>query len=397
MRLFCPRCGAPLRARVTQIGRSLPCPRCHEPVPISPSSAGIAPPAPETDEYALRDMTHGVRELPPEQHSGPVVPVTINPSEAAPPAVDEAPAEHGPRKDVRPHSERPKLPPWPMFTRVLTFYRQPDTLVRWIILAVAGTIVAGLGSLALAWLSIQMFWLEAAVNWIRGLICLLVTVFVGAFWLLGLAGASLAILRDSAAGNDRIENWPESTWIDWVVDALYVYISLIIAGTLGYAVGWIAGLSPPAIRACAGVSVYLLFPIVMLSTLEAQSPLAPCSPVVLACMRRSWGSWLIFYIQTSLLGGLVIAVGAMFGIVAGAIKSGTLLVQFVLLAACTMSLLLIGAQFLYFRLLGRVAWISAEHSREAEKAEEAAEAETADAENLGPNEPEVYSTPVDDF
>jgi len=387
--VVCERCGARLRASAQLVGQSLPCPRCHGPVEVVLASST----APADDGRALEGMMYGV--LPPGEHSGPVVPVTL-PEDTGDARPQPPPDDRSPARQVHPLSERPKLPRWPMFTRVLAFYAQTTAIVLWVVLAVVGTFVLCVGSVGLGLLIVggQGMGFGAAIPWIVGLVITMAAIVVGVGWFVASAAVSLSILQDSAAGNDKIESWPDVVWIDWMSDSLYVLFSLIVSGGVGYLAARLAAASPPAMAASILASLYLLFPLVMLSTLVMQSPLLPCSPVVLASLARSGAAWLVFYLQTAVLGGVVVGTFALFGFVLGMIRNGALLIYVLLLAAGVLGVLCVGAQFLYFRLLGRLAWICAEQSREALAEEEEID---VDEEAMPEGEPAHRPTPVDDF
>ena len=346
---------------------------------------------PAHDEYAVRNLGYGVAGLPPEQHSGPVVPVSL-PEGPLDPLV-EKPPEEKPDQEVKPLSERPKLPPWPLFTRVLAFFFQMNTIVLWIVLSVIGTVVLAMGVLAVAGLTTDLVGMGAAMPWIGGMLLAASTVFTGLAWLIGGSAVSLAILQDSAAGNDKIENWPDTAWFEWVGEAFYVLVSLFVAGGIGYLAGRFVGALAGGMTTLVVASLWIFFPIALLSTLEAQTPLLPLSPVVLASFARTWRSWLLFYLETGLLGLLLLGMASGFGHMLTAFQSTASWFQWLILAACVMSSLIVAAELLYFRLLGRLAWICAEESRQAQEEQEEAEKQEREEDD----DPEIHPTPVDDF
>ena len=181
-------------------------------------------------------------------------------------------------------------------------------------------------------------------------------VLLGAIFVVVLSANCLSILLDTAAGNDRIENWPSDVFLDWMGDCLYVVAGLavsIMPGGLaaslisgGYAWG-VVGLA----------SALLLFPIVLLSMLEADSPLTPLSSRVMRSMPTVWQRWLCFYALTIPL-TFVVA-----GLLVWLVVRGD---GWLIPAA---AVLLIASVMIYFRLLGRLACCSDEEEKKAAETE----------------------------
>ncbi|HYW78792.1 MAG TPA: hypothetical protein VE890_04410, partial [Thermoguttaceae bacterium] len=109
------------------------------------------------------------------------------------------------------------------------------------------------------------------------------------------------------------------------------------------------------------LSALVLFPIMLLSVLEANSPMMPLSKHVWRSLLRVWRAWGCFYIETTLLG--TAAAGLILG----------LAYVSVWLAVPLAPAALVAAAMIYFRLLGRVAWCYARAVEQDER--EAAEEE----------------------
>ena len=93
------------------------------------------------------------------------------------------------------------------------------------------------------------------------------------------------------------------------------------------------------------ITVFFLFPILLLCTLETDSPFLPVSSVVFASLGRHGIAWLAFYLQAGSLlaaaAALVYYLGPQLGPAAGH-PPGRLLFSAVVM--------------IYFRLLGRLAF-----------------------------------------
>ena len=89
----------------------------------------------------------------------------------------------------------------------------------------------------------------------------------------------------------------------------------------------------------------VLFPWLLLSMLEANSPLVPISKAVCGSLLRKWRTWLAFYMETI---PLLLSIGAS---AIAAMLLGSLPLAIPVLAMTMVAVLMI-----YFRLLGRLAW-----------------------------------------
>ncbi|NLE36775.1 MAG: zinc ribbon domain-containing protein [Pirellulaceae bacterium] len=410
IRFRCPQCGSPLKAMVTRVGHELTCPHCGTEVEVpdrdAASSTAAEPPAPPAskpaeldapvvpaepspgppeDEYAIRGMTYAIREPSPDEHSGPVVPVVDLPDEY------EAPGRRPDRvweeDEVKPLDERPKLPPRPMVDGVFRIFGQMSVILCWFVLSIMSSVVLGIAYYAIVLGSVDRGeGAAAAPSWV-GSVLLAGVATISSLLIMVVANAYLmAILNDSAAGNARVENWPDVLFLTWATDALFLIASLcvpfLVALALAYPLGGLlAGawwIGPPC--------YWLLFPIALLSTLEMQSPLVPVSPVVVQSLWHCGRTWGVFYLETAVLGGTLLFAGFCFH-AAGFMNFA---------GVAILGGLATFAAMLYFRLLGRVAWVCDERFRELRAENEAGEDD--DEGEFGDTTPsEIRPTPVDDF
>ncbi|MBN1590991.1 MAG: hypothetical protein JW888_15870 [Pirellulales bacterium] len=367
VRTTCPECGARLKAPASKIGQRLPCPKCgHE--------LTVVGPAPADDEYALSETTYAVRELPPEEYSPPVIPAAAGRGRRS--FDDDSEGAAGLEDEQRGSvlTERPKLPPHPMLNSVLTFFLDPPAVICWLSFTAVAFVVLVARNMAEGAASAGQF--GPVASFLMGVIA----VVIGVIGLIAITGYLLAILQDSAAGNRVIIDWPTPVFLDWVGGVLYVLVSVFLPLAVAYAVAWPLG-GVVANAWLVPVSVWLLFPVFLLSTLETQSPLVPISPMVLESLWVCGRTWIVFLLETCLLGvGLsLLAVGIEH------LRLGTS--GEVLLAGVG-----VAVAMLYFRLLGRLTWVCDERFRQKRAEEEDDEEPTEKTE-----EPEIRPTPVDDF
>jgi hypothetical protein len=384
----CPRCGAGLRARASKGGRKLPCPKCRFPVEVPRSD----PPEIEWDgqeEYSLRPMNDLPGEIPSEQHSGAVIPVSLPPEE--PPA--ERRAEEPAEKRAEPaagFSERPKLPRHPMITGVLTFLFQLGTVVFAVTLSVLAAAVLGFGVMALGFATVA-----TVPTWTFSMLMSVAAIVLSTIWLIVASGCLLCILQDSAAGNPRIENWPDAVWLDWIGDSFYIITSGVFSAGIGVAVVWVCGQMGAQTRIPLLLGPFVFFPILLLSTLETQSPLLPISPIVLRSMLRSWSTWAVFYFEAAFV--VMVPAGLLW--LTNALRYsgdfGGVGTQVLVLMISATAVAVVASAMIYFRLLGRLAWVCAEDLRAAEKEDEDFDGEETDEDE--DSDPGIRPTPVNDF
>jgi hypothetical protein len=113
---------------------------------------------------------------------------------------------------------------------------------------------------------------------------------------------------------------------------------------VGFGLSQLAGLWLPQPGLVWALGVFLLFPILLLSSVDANSPFIPLSRRVRRSLFRVAGTWLTFYVLSGLLwAGLM---GAFWGLAQ--------LHDF--LAPVLGGPLLAATVLIYARLLGRLAW-----------------------------------------
>jgi hypothetical protein len=165
----------------------------------------------------------------------------------------------------------------------------------------------------------------------------------GGIWLSMAFTYCLAILRDTASGNDQIENWPDAIWIDWIGEGFYVINPLVGSLAPGCFLNWFFKFTGPTYWLLLGGSFIVLFPIMLLSVLEGNFPLKILSLPVLASLIVAFPIWMVFYVETTAVWGLALLAGRRLALGS---TVGT---------AAALSFLLVTVLVIYSRLLGRLA------------------------------------------
>ena len=194
----------------------------------------------------------------------------------------------------------PRPPRWPLVSGVFTFPWRRVNLAKWLSLSIWAALIAAMG--LLGWSLGQGIGRRGHrrhrpggfQHALAGLGRLLRVYWAGIFFI-----NLLAILGDTAAGADNVGQWPNATTlIDSMGSTFFVINSLALSVLAATGLGWLlerVGL--PGGFAMVGVPL-VLFPLVLLSVLEADSPFMPVSKAVWRSLARNWRAWLGFYLET---------------------------------------------------------------------------------------------------
>jgi len=319
--LECPTCHESIRARVEATPGRAPCPYCGAmtSVPDRTTVAGwevkpIEPPQPlETGEYAAE------APLPtPQIGSGDLF---------------DKLAEI--RREVAPPPPRRTF-----FSGVFTFPWRNDVLSRWS--------CATAGFTALVVIALVVRWITASFTGISSGVALafflMPIVWIGFLTLSYTAACGICILESTAAGLDKIEAWPEPHWKEWMGQLLYLGWIGAIPLVVSFGLAKLAGLAGAPVEWVLAGALFVLFPVALLSSLEANSIWVPLTLPILKSFVRWWWGWLLFYLLTALVAA---GLAAIFVFAEESAQEWLLLAIGPLFAA---------AVFIYFRLLGRLAW-----------------------------------------
>ncbi len=318
--LECPTCHELIRARVEATPGRAPCPYCGAmtSVPARQTVAGwevkkIEPPPPaEVGEYAA----------------------------GAPLPTPEFPAGglFDKLAEIRRRCAAP--PRWTFFSAVFTFPWRNDVLSRWS--------CATLGFTALAINALVVKWIAASFSGIGSGVALafflMPIIWIGFFTLSYAAACGICVLEATAAGLDKIEAWPEPHWKEWMGQMLHLGWIGAIPLVVSYGLARLAGLAGTRVEWVLSGILFVLYPVALLSALEANSIWVPLTLPILKSLVKWWWAWLMFYLLT----GLVAA-----GLAAILVFSERSSHEWSLLA---LGPLVPAAVFIYFRLLGRLAW-----------------------------------------
>lgn len=231
------------------------------------------------------------------------------------------------------------------------FYR--GCLIHWLAMTLGLMFVVVPPVFAYAW-AIQ----QQNPEWTWVIVAGILAGFAGLLWSLMSSSTCLAILQDTAEGCDDIENWPEGQLTEWLYDTIYIATALILSVALGAGLLRLLELAgvawwPRGLAVAIGVG-FLAFPFLLMSMLEAGSPLIPFSVPITRSLGTVWWAWFLFYFEATLLVAVTAGLGA--AVVIPTHYWGT-----------PAALVLVPAMLMiYFRLLGRLVWCCSHHGSSGE-------------------------------
>jgi DNA-directed RNA polymerase subunit M/transcription elongation factor TFIIS len=332
---FVCRCGTRLHALASEAGQQRTCPECGRSVTVpSPRRKRPKPdPAKEIDgQYDAQAETAAERQAsaayqPPMWFSDRFKKMLDEHGRSPPP---------------------PRPPRWPLVSGVFNFPWRRGCLAKWVWLSIGAMLIAemellgwslgrgiGLGAgIAAAGPAVLSMLFQVLAG------CLAVC-WAGVFFI-----NLLTILGDTAAGADEVGQWPDAiAFVDWAGSTFFVINSLGLSLLAGQGLGRLLDrVQLPGVYAMVGVPL-VLFPWLLLSMLEANSPLVPVSRAVCGSLLRKWRAWLGFYLETILLLAVI-----------GASAIAAMLIGSLPVAMPVLAMTMVASLMIYFRLLGRLAW-----------------------------------------
>ena len=317
----CPSCGVRLTPFLEARERTMLCPECYEEIRIPARKDAASAPRKkkrQRDEAPLDEFEDWKESIPRRR--------TLADLQAE---IREEPIPDPPR--------------WTFFSRVFDFPWQGSALSRWAWMSLAwlatGVLVVFMHSLA-----VEAFAQGDNAKVITLAFFALPAIWIGIWTLSYSAACCVPVIMDTGNGNDRVSAWPEPNWREWALQLLHVGFVALAVQVLAIAIGRGTEGLFGSVWPGALATLFLLYPIALLSSLETDSPWTPVSGPILKSLVTHWWAWLAYY---PLAGGLAAAWLGLFVLGVRWAPYLTVIVAAPLLAA----VLLIES-----RLLGRLAW-----------------------------------------
>ena len=150
-----------------------------------------------------------------------------------------------------------------------------------------------------------------------------------------------AILNGVANEHERIEDWPTVDPAGWIESVILVVAATAIAVGPAYVIATLFSAPPLLVIIMVMVTVYFVFPVVLLSMLDMQSITTPFSPDVGKSFNRKQEDWGAFYFSSGVLFASLFAYFNFCSYTPTGIAIGVVLSVAVI--------------FMYFAMLGRLA------------------------------------------
>ena len=239
--------------------------------------------------------------------------------------------------------EAGSIPDRPLISGVFQFPFYLESLQRWF----------GLTALALA--PAAMFYLVFNMAGFGVIFILGIAMLTLAAWGITVAITMLTIVIETSYGNDRVTDWPGWMFQEWIGETFYLLVAIALSGVPAGMIALVASFVFLPDGLVFAMGMFVFFPFIQLSLLETSSPVDPFSRPIWRSLSVSRKSWILFY---SLSAGLAV-------LTVGPLVLVDLLLRLPTLSPALHTVLLlglmvpvgIGVSMIYFRLLGRLAWV----------------------------------------
>ena len=329
-RVKCKVCDSVMFVHPKSAGTVIECSDCHTKIRVPPPPKTAGPPKKQQTPVRGSGASPGSRPTGSSAigdgmslRGGNLAPRPADPyAKSASDLLDEA--SKADLEDEEPNYDVPDVFEWAK--GVVGIFTDLGVIAHWVIISTLASIAAGVIAMV-------------------GHPGLAVLMFPGAglFGLLTLACA-FSILESTANSNDRIENWPSAD-MSLMMDNAVVTGAAVVISALPLCVlcSLTVGMSMFTV-AVTMLSIYALFPFVLLSMLDSGSVFQPFSPEVARSVNKCHESWGGLYFSAAVIfAGLFVLflIGGSMGPFAG-----TAVVVFATVAVV----------FIYFAMIGRLAY-----------------------------------------
>lgn len=259
-------------------------------------------------------------------------------------------------------AERPKLPSNPMTTKIFSIFADPSAITWFITLTLGIAVVVGCFTMSIMGFAGQD---NPGVTFL-GAVCTGAGLLFGLMVFYFATNCFLCILQDSAAGNDIIESWPDKEGGGFSGAGFsFTFAALFYSGGIGLLLTWpLRNSGTEWFLALFGIG-FFLFPLSLVMALETGSPMAPISINIIRSFLARLSTWVTFFIESAILCAVGLGITFLLIAIFGA-RPKMLSVICALVLGPIFTFLL----FIYFRLLGRLAWVCDDWFRSLEKEED---------------------------
>lgn len=267
---------------------------------------------------------------------------------SAPPVTDIGQLSSTPYLDQRAKHHREQEAPKPKWTFVSGVFQFPfsgEAVARWVSLSILLFLALGVGAVALL-VGGNIHQVQASPQGAVLAFFVLPEIWLGLWALSYAAACCLTIIEGTAAGLVRIESWPEPDWRQWAAEFFFLLWLVILTATVAWGLTLPLALWRPESPRTLWIAAitWVLFPFVVLSSLESIVAWRPWSPRTWRTLVEHPLDWLAYQVLALVVAGVW---GAFVWYGAGML--GPLIAPF-------SAPLLAAVLFINARLLGRLAY-----------------------------------------
>lgn len=312
-RVRCPVCESITYARPAQVGKRIRCHDCHSPITVPPPPKirpKYQPDIEAAKTYAFRDAEEG-------DHPRPADPFRKSAADLLRAAEAETEVEDD-------EWDLPDMRQW--LTAPISIFRDPAVAIHAVLLTLLAFVPAAI-----------------AVQF-EGNIITLGLFIGGALFGIMVVSCGFAIMQSVANGEDRVSEWPIFDPMETLGEMVVVLAAIAFAAGPAWTLGIYLFQGGLVTVAMSMISLYLLFPVVLLSMLDEQSILSPFSADVTKSVMRAADQWGAAYLCSGILFFVIFML-----LMISSVSPPTL---GVLLAIATS----VCGVFAYFGIVGRLAY-----------------------------------------
>jgi DNA-directed RNA polymerase subunit RPC12/RpoP len=340
----CKHCDTLMYANEDQVGQTIVCPDCGKrhvvPLPAKPAAKPSVL-ASEAETPRL-DPATAPGELPPFSPISTRGMDFEEEQEAAYSRAIEKSARTGKPMEIDSRG-RPVLPRFPLLSGILPFPFYSGCRERWAALTIGLFLWAGLFIDGVpAWATWQGD-PPGAMRAMGGLAETMIGAIAAIIWLAAASNILIAIVSQSAAGADRIAEWPPMNFIMSMSEMLPVTVAAIFTAAPGWMLGRLVAQEPWQLALLTCGTLILGFPSTLLSQLAGNSTWDVIDLRVLGAMVRCPFSMMLFYLESACLAIVCVA-------------AAVALFHYHYALPLVLAPLFVGLLILYARLLGRLGW-----------------------------------------
>jgi len=315
-RVRCPICESLSYAKISQVGKKIRCGDCHSTIMVPPPPKAKKVYSPDMESAKAFTFQGGMDDADPRP-ADPFIKSAADLMKNAQAAVED-------RKEEDDWTV-PSIGDWAM--SMVGIFRDPMVLGHWIILSMMAAIPT---CIAISFPSNPI---------------LVMGLFAGGILFAAICVANgFAILQSVANGEKKVSEWPIIDVFAWIGPLLIGLSAVAVAaGPVWFLGQWMFG-SSLATVAISMISLYLLYPFVLLSMLDEGSVFTPFSVEVSKSVTRSAEQWGGLYLSSAILFFVLFVM-----YLTTAAMSPPVAAVFSITAT-------VAAVFIYFALLGQLAF-----------------------------------------